>query len=259
MLPPGRLPMLPGPVRTSRIQPTRTQPGIRTHPARASTGIPQPPAAPTLKAGPGKPRRYPKTLHPDGREYGRYKVKPNSQIPLEDLQAALADRILSTGWQPRFVKPLRDKSYTAFTFHVGSRKMEATKVLKEDLIETDSHIVFRIPAFKHGERAGPLELRKDLPGVDLIILQWQKTRKGRPIWPLGEKTAYRIIYRALGKCPHWLRHNFITTMQQRLQGTPAEADRKIMAWTGQKRRETLDPYRIKKAEDIREISDVGLG
>jgi len=212
---------------------------------------------------------YRKQIHADGRVYGKYKVKPDRQIPVEDLQAALEGRTLSSGHRPKFVKGLRDKSFLAMAFHTGARKLEPCPVYrngqlvypgirKEDLILTDTEIIFSIPVFKHGERAGPLRLRLDRPGVDLIIQQWQKTRKGKPLWPLKKDTAYRIVIRALGVCPHWLRGNFITTMQQRLEGTPADADRKIMAWTGQKRRETLDNYRIKKVEDLAEISDVGL-
>jgi len=212
---------------------------------------------------------YRKQIHADGRVYGKYKIKPDRQIPVEDLQAALEGRQLSSGHRPKFVKGLRDRSYVALVVHTGARKLEPCPVYrndqliypgirKEDLILAGDKLVFRIVAFKHGERAGPLELKLDRPGVDLILQQWQKTRKGKPIWNLSPSTAYRIMNRALGVCPHWLRANFITTMQQRLKGTPAEADRKIMAWTGQKRRETLDNYRLKKQEDVTEISDVGL-
>jgi hypothetical protein len=208
-------------------------------------------------------------MHADGRVYGKYKIKPDRQIPLEDLTAALEGRILSSGHRPKFSKGLRDKSFVVMLFHTGARKLEPCPVYrngqlvypgirKEDVVIADQNLVFSIPVFKHGERSGPLQLRLDRPGVDLIVLQWQKTRKGKPLWALSGRTAYNIVKRALGVCPHWLRGNFITTMQQRLPGTPAEADRKIMSWTGQKRRETLDNYRIKKQEDVQEISEIGL-
>jgi len=212
---------------------------------------------------------YRKQIHADGRVYGKYKIKPDRQIPVEDLQAALEGRQLSSGHQPKFARGLRDKSYTVMMFHTGARKLEPCVVYrkgilihpgirKEDLVLTGDKLVFQIVAFKHGERAGPLELKLDRPGVDLIVQQWQKTRKGKPIWNISPASSYRIIKRALGVCPHWLRANFITTMQQRLKGTPQDVDRKIMAWTGQKRRETLDNYRLKKQEDVTEIADVGL-
>lgn len=212
---------------------------------------------------------YRKQVHADGRLYGKYKVKPDRQIPVEDLQAALEGRILSNGYQPKFVKGLRDKSFLAMIFHTGARKLEPCPVYKngqliypgirkEDMVLTDQEIIFSIPVFKHGERVGALKLRLNRPGVDLIVQQWQKTKNGRPLWPMSGGTAYRIVERALGICPHWLRGNFITTMQQKLDGTPAEADRKIMSWTGQKTRTVLDNYRIKKEADVDEISDVGL-
>lgn len=215
------------------------------------------------KSTPGSDNPYiKKRLHPDGRLYGKYKRYPDSQILVEDLQAALAGRPLSTGHKPHFVKPLRDKSYTVFMFHVGARKLEPAEVRKEDMLIVEGPlcdlIVVNIPAFKGGQRADALKIPVNWAGADLIIEQWKKTRKGRKIWDLSPSTAYRIIMRALGKCPHWLRHNWITTMQQNLPGSPSEVDRKIQGWTGIKRRQTLDNYRMKKKEDITEISQVGL-
>lgn len=212
---------------------------------------------------------YRKQIHADGRLYGKYKTKPDRQIPVEDLQAALEGRKLSSGHRPKFSKGLRDKSFLVMLFHTGARKLEPCPVYKngqlvspgirkEDMVIMQDKIVFQIPAFKHGARADVLELKRDRVGVDLIIQQWQKTRKGKPLWNLSEDTAYRIVKRALGVCPHWLRHNFITTMQQRLDGTPSDVDRKIMSWTGHKQRASLDHYRMKMKKDITEISDVGF-
>lgn len=220
-----------------------------------------------MKGKGGNP--YRKTIHADGRVYGKYKVKPDRQIPVEDLQAALEGRPLSTGHRPKFSKGLRDKSFLVMIFYTGARKLEPCPVyrngqlvkpgiLKENMVIMDDKIVFQIPAFKHGSRADALELKRSRPGVDLIVQQWQKTRKGKPLWSLSEDTAYRIVKRALGVCPHWLRHNWITTMQQKLKGTPSDVDRKIMSWTGHQQRGSLDHYRMKMQKDITEISDVGL-
>jgi site-specific recombinase XerD len=219
------------------------------------------------KARRGNP--YRKILHADGRLYGKYKTRPDRQIPVEDLQAALEGRQLSNGHRPKFTKGLRDKSYVVLIFHTGARKLEPCPVyrngqlihsgiLKEDLVVLEDKIVFHIPAFKHGARADVLQLKRDRVGIDLIIQQWQKTRKGKPIWNISPSSSYRIIKRALGVCPHWLRHNFITTMQQRLEGTPSDVDRKIMSWTGHQQRTSLDHYRMKMKKDITEVSDVGL-
>jgi len=195
-------------------------------------------------------------LHADGRFYGKYKRKPDRTIPLEDFKRALEGYTLSTGHRPVFVKATRDKSYLAAIFVLGARKLEPCEVVKEDIRVTETHLFIKIPAFKHGERADVLKVNLATPGVDWIIKQWQHTRKGRKVWPLSPSTAYRIVLRALGVCPHWLRHNWITDKQKRLKGTPSEVDRKIMAWTGIKRRQTLDSYRLKTKQDIDEIGDL---
>lgn len=199
---------------------------------------------------------YKRKMHKDGRFYGKYKQKPNTQIKIDDLERALNGQKLTDGHKPVFVKPTRDKSYLVFTYWVGSRKLEPAEILKEDIAVTKTHVHVKIPAFKHGERGGILKIRRGNIGVEWIIKQWKRTKKKKHVWPLSSSTAYRIITRALGKCPHWLRHNWITTKQQSLPGEPSEVDRKIMAWTGIKRRETLDNYRMKMQEDIDEIAEL---
>jgi hypothetical protein len=134
--------------------------------------------------------------------------------------------------------------------------MEATKVLKEDMVFTEGYLFIKIPAFKHGERAGVLKLKMSNVGMEFVKQQWERTKKHKQLWSLSPSTAYRIVVRALGKCPHWLRHNWITTKQQQLEGNPTEVDRKIQSWTGIKHRETLDNYRLKMEKDISEIADL---
>jgi len=202
----------------------------------------------------GNPHR--KKIHSDGRFYGKYKVKPNSQISVEDLRRALDVEKLSDGYQPKFIKPTRDKSFLTISYWLGSRKLEPTKVFKKDMVITSTHIHVKIPAFKHGQRAGVLKIRRSNVGIEWVVKQWERTKKGRLVWNLSPSTAYRIIMRALGKCPHWLRHNWITTKQQSLHGEPSEVDRKIMAWTGIKNRATLDNYRMKMEKDIDEIAEL---
>ncbi len=199
---------------------------------------------------------YKKRLHKDGRLYGKYKVKPNQPISMEDLERALAGERLSSGHMPKFIKKVRDRAYVTLLFWVGPRKLEPAEVKKEDVVIDKTHLYIKIPAFKGGERAGVLKLRRTRAGVPYIIMQWKKTRKGRALFPLSPSTAYRIVTRALGVCPHWLRHNWITRAQKTLKGSPSEVDRKIMAWTGIKRRQTLDSYRMKTEEDIDEIADM---
>lgn len=202
--------------------------------------------------------KYPVMVHEDGREYGKYKVKPNNLITVEDLTRALHNQVLSYGHQPKWIRPLRDKSYTVISYWIGNRKMEVTKVFKEDMVFNADYVFIKVPAFKHGERADVLKLRLSNPGMQYVKQQWERTRKLRPVWNLTPSTAYRIIVRALGRCPHWLRYNWITNKQQQLPGPPSEVDRKIQSWTGIKHRQTLDNYRLKMKKDIEEIAELEI-
>lgn len=205
----------------------------------------------------GNPNK--KRMHRDGRLYGKYGRYPNTQISREDLKRALAGKKLSTGHQPKFCKPTRDKAYLAFMFFVGCRKLEATLIKKEDMKLVGRHLVFLIPAFKHGIRGGPLKLNLDkIEGAEYILKKWRKTRRGRFVFKLSSSTAYRIVTRALGVCPHWLRHNWITTAQQKLAGNPSDVDTKIMTWTGHKSRASLDHYRLKTEKTISEVSEMEM-
>lgn len=198
--------------------------------------------------------KYEKRLHQDGRIYGKYKLKPNRIIELEDFKRMLNDKRLTNGHKPLFKHKTRDKAFCTLLFLCGLRKMEATKIIKEDMVIDKTYVFFVVPAFKHGERGGRLKLKRSNPGVEYIVSLWRKIRRGKPLFPFSDSTAYRIVIRAFGVCPHWLRHNFITRMQ-RLEGTSSDVDRKIMAWTGIKFRGTLDKYRLKTEKDIDEVAE----
>lgn len=206
----------------------------------------------------GNPQR--RRMHDDGRVYGKYTVKPDRQIPDQDLARALRGEPLSTGHRPRWgIHQTRDKSYVVFMYHTGARKLEPAAVKKADMTVDESHVYVSIPAFKHGERAGVLKIRRDLVGMDWVVQQYSRVKqKNRQLWPMSPSTAYRAVKNALGIPPHWLRHNWITTAQQRLEGQPSEVDLKIQSWTGIKHRETLDNYRLKQERDIADVSEIGV-
>jgi hypothetical protein len=134
--------------------------------------------------------------------------------------------------------------------------MEITKVQKEDMIWDQDFLHIKVPAFKHGERAGPLKIKRTNPGLDLVFQQYEKIKPKHPVWPIKKSTAYNIITRALGICPHWLRHNFISSKQRNLAGTPSEVDETIQSWTGIRSRATLDNYRLKIQKDIDKIAEM---
>lgn len=204
----------------------------------------------------GNPHK--KELHKDGRLYGKYKRKPDMQITSEDLARALKGKTTSYMHTPVFLKATRDRAFTAALFWLGARKLEPAQLRKEDMQLKDGFLFLKVPAFKGGERGGVLKINVKRPGVNYIIEQWRRTRKGRHVFQVSPSTAYRIIKRALGVCPHWLRHSWITWAQKNLEGSPSEVDRKIMAWTGIKQRGTLDSYRMKTEKDIAEIAEIEI-
>lgn len=199
---------------------------------------------------------YKRKLHEDGREYGKYKVKPNSKISFEDYKRALNNEPLTDGTKPHWIDPIRDKSYVAIMFLTGARRREPLFLKHEDIAIADGYVFVKLPALKRGQRAGILKLKLDQVGVDYIVKQWQKSKQGKPIWNMSDDTGYRIIQRTFGKCPHWLRHSFITTMFDILPYNVNESARIIASWTGHKQVTNLNIYVMKTKEAIDEIADI---
>lgn len=180
---------------------------------------------------------------------GKYKHgKPNREITLEEFQEALE--------KGPFVNPLMHKSYLAAEFWIGSRRTEPLAVLKENIREENGSLFITIPAKKHGERGGELELPLSWPGVELIKEKWQRTRQGKRIWPFETSTAYRIVKRIWpDKTPHWLRWKTVTVLRRlRDQGKVSTDD--IKSWTGIKSDRTIEGYGIKSQAGIHKVSKV---
>lgn len=180
----------------------------------------------------------------------KYKTgKPDQEITEEDYQIALANK-------QNFADPLMHKSYLAITFWIGSRKTEALEIFKEDIHQEGSSLFVKIPAKKHGQRGGEIELPLNWLGVDLIKLQWQKTKKGRKIWPFSPATAWRIIKRIWpDKSPHHLRYRVITKLRRlRDQGKVTTDD--IKSYTGIRRDSTIEGYGLKTQAGIHKISNI---
>ncbi len=174
--------------------------------------------------------------------------KPDQEITEEEFLAALTSKL--------FVEPLRDKSYLAITFWIGSRKTEALEIFKENIHEEGASLFVKIPAKKHGQRGGEIELLLNWPGVDLIKQQWQQTRKGRKIWPISPKTAERIIKRVWpDKTPHWLRYRVITRLR-RLRDQQKISTDDIKSYTGIRRDSTIESYGLKTQAGIHKISNL---
>jgi integrase len=131
------------------------------------------------------------------------------------------------------------RSFLAFLYWFGTRKSEALERTKEDFTVKDGVFVVDAPAKKGGKRE-PLEVDSDLPYVNLIIEQVEKTRKQKRVWNFTERTAIRIIKRALGEkyYPHFLRLNRASFFLEDPNTTVPD----MKAWFGWKSIQTIDSY-----------------
>jgi len=131
------------------------------------------------------------------------------------------------------------------------RKSEALERVKEDFTVKDGLLIVDAPAKKGGQRE-PLEVDADLPYIDLIIEQLEKTRKTRRLWRFSERTAINVVKRALGEkyYPHFLRLNRSTKFLE----DPTTTLPEMKAWFGWKSAQTIDKYIGYSRRDIRKQS-----
>lgn len=174
--------------------------------------------------------------------------KPSEPITKEQLAHAL-----ESGF---FVEPLAHRSYLVITALIGSRKTEALEILKEDIRQEGSSLFVKIPAKKHGARGGEIELPLSWIGMDLVLEQWQKARKGKHIWNFTPSTAWRIVKRVFPKqSPHFLRWTVITELRALKDARQITTD-EIKSWTGIKRDSTIEGYGLKTQAGIHRVSQI---
>ncbi len=136
------------------------------------------------------------------------------------------------------VKPLRDKSLLAFLYWFGVRRAEALERVKEDFTVKDKRLIVDATPKKGGKRP-PLEIDTDLPYVDLIAEQVEKTPPGSKVWSVSPTTAWRIVKRASKKhYPHFFRLNRAT----KFLDDPSTTIPEMKAWFGWKTTKTIDDY-----------------
>lgn len=138
----------------------------------------------------------------------------------------------------RFQK-YRHRSYLAFLYLTGVRRSEALETVKEDYTIEEKVLVVKIPAKKGGVR-DILKLRLDLPFMDLILERLEETGKGGRLWTFSDRTALRIVKRAMGDqyYPHFFRLNRAVHFLD----DPETTDPEMMSWFGWKSRRTIDSY-----------------
>ena len=141
-------------------------------------------------------------------------------------------------------KMLSHKSFLAFLYWFGVRKVEALERRKEDFLIKDGLLIVDATPKKGGERE-PLEVPVYYPYVDLIIKNVKQTRRsprneeGR-VWNFSPRTAINIVKRAMGDryYPHFFRLNRAT----RFLEDPTTTLPEMKAWFGWKAAKTVDPY-----------------
>lgn len=183
----------------------------------------------------------------------RYPHKYQFGKPDQPITKAMLQEALEKG---KFTDPLAHKSYLMISALIGSRKTEALEIRKEDMHLEGSSLYVKIPAKKHGARGGELELPLTWMGMDLILLQWRKTRKGKKVWRFSPSTAWRIVKRIFpNMSPHWLRWTVITELRALKDERKITTD-EIKSWTGIKRDSTIEGYGLKTQAGIHKISEI---
>jgi integrase len=135
-------------------------------------------------------------------------------------------------------KPLRDKSLLAFLYWFGVRRAEALERVKKDFTIKDGRLIVEAAPKKRGKRP-PLEIDTDLPYVELIMKQVEKTKPGCRVWPISSTTAWRIVKRVSEKhYPHFFRLNRAT----KFLDDPSTTIPEMKAWFGWKTTKTIDDY-----------------
>lgn len=178
---------------------------------------------------------------------GKYKHgKPNEEIELQELQNVLAKSMMNQWY----------KAYVILLYWIGCRRSEPLEVTQKDVEEKDGSLFINIPAFKHGERGGPIELPLSLFGVAAIRQVWKATPQGICIFRFSSKTGYRIVKRLFPKkSPHWLRHNRLTKLRKKRDRGEITTD-DIKSFTGIRTDATIEGYGMKTEKGIHKVAQV---
>lgn len=110
-------------------------------------------------------------------------------------------------------------------------------ICKEDMEIQDNILLVVADPLKHGEREAPLELPLNLPYVDLIVEQWDRTQSKQKVWDLRKEYAWAIM-KELGTYPHHFRFTRATALVRNFKVSPLH----LKNWMGWKRLETAYAY-----------------
>ncbi len=160
--------------------------------------------------------------------------KQTTPINFEDFK-----RIMDEG---KFVRPSH-KTFLAFLYWTGVRQSEALERIKEDFKKEDGFLIIYCPAKKQGKREF-LKIPLDLPYVNLIVEQVEKTRKTRKnptrrVWNIDASTAWRIVKRVM---PNHYPHFFRLNRAVNFLNDPTTTTPEMLAWFGWRNIATINKY-----------------
>lgn len=134
---------------------------------------------------------------------------------------------------------------------------ERPGIRKEDveLDEERNVLLVSALALKHGKREAPLELSLDLPYVDLIKQQWERTRSREKIWDLRREYAWEILKEFDPRLyTHYFRFNRTMEFVKDRRISPAH----LLSWFGWRRLQTAYHYLDLGGRKIKEMDNVML-
>jgi integrase len=182
--------------------------------------------------------------------------KPDEEISQTDFAMRLNQSKLSP----------RKKAYLILLYWLGCRRSEPLVIRKEDIEEDEGSLFISIhyrkdengepipfSRGKRGQAGGASEVSLSLFGMDLVKEVWQKTRKGKRLFPFSDDTGYRAVLSIYPqKTPHWFRYNRVTKLRKKL-GNELTID-EIKSFTGIRRDTTIQNYGMKTKAGIHKVS-----
>jgi len=137
--------------------------------------------------------------------------------------------------------------------YVVKTSPEYPGIRKEDIEFDEEKNVLKINALalKHGKRDSPLQLSLDLPYVDLVKQQWERTSPGKKVWNLKREYAWQIIKELDPKFyTHYFRFNRVMEFIRDPKTNPAH----LLSWFGWRRLQTAYNYLALGGRRIEEMS-----
>ena len=119
----------------------------------------------------------------------RYKEgKILQSITPEQFEAAL---------QHPYNQALEYQAFIIQLYYTGARVSEQIRPLKESYQVTDKIVYWDVgKRLKHGKHTKPLPLSRDLPHLQLLVDQVERTKKGKRVFNFHRSTAWRHVSRS---------------------------------------------------------------